>query len=116
MVGIGDDRLWLGRMASIVNTMSKDSNYLVNEDSSWPSNNDSDNKHGGGNLGLDKPNDPFVFSCDDSSDGDELHMWSNNTDHKFLSNMNVRPNNGNTYWSMGFPRTPRRGENESWRW
>ena len=55
------------------------------------SDNTSNDKHDGRNLGLDNPNDPFAFDSDDAMEDNELHMCSNIVDKKFLSNVNVHP-------------------------
>ena len=42
-------------------------------------------------MGLDNPNGAFTFDGDDITNDDELHIQSNITDPKFLSNVNVCP-------------------------
>lgn len=80
----------------LMNMMCKDFNYLVKEDindklstthsrdSSWPSDNDSNGGHSGGNLKLDNPNNRFWLDCSDATHDDELHMRSNIADWEFF--------------------------------
>lgn len=79
--------------------MSKDFDYLVDDsmnddhlmghdkDFLGPSNNDSNNGHGEGTLGL-NPNGHFAYVGDDVADDNEFHVWCNIANWELLSNIN----------------------------